>query len=174
MPIGSALVFLMAGPATNLATIGVVNKTFGKRVLFLYLLVISAGSILLGVLFDTFFGNAARELVVHHHHGTSWIKIVSGAFFVALMAWYAFQDLRDFFRNRPAQAAPEMEEMVLKVKGMTCKMCVKKIRDAMIDREEIKDVSVDLESGNVTVYGNHLEKEPLVHTVEDKGYTVLP
>ena len=37
MPTGAALVFLMAGPATNIATIGAVKRAFGGRVLAVYL-----------------------------------------------------------------------------------------------------------------------------------------
>ncbi|MEO5344079.1 MAG: SO_0444 family Cu/Zn efflux transporter [Gammaproteobacteria bacterium SHHR-1] len=49
---GTALVFLLAGPATNIATIGVLHKEMGWRSLWAYLLGISVSSILLGLLTD--------------------------------------------------------------------------------------------------------------------------
>jgi hypothetical protein len=52
MPPGAAIVFLMAGPATNMATIGVVAKVLGKGALFIYMSVIVVGSVLAGIFFD--------------------------------------------------------------------------------------------------------------------------
>jgi uncharacterized membrane protein YraQ (UPF0718 family) len=52
---GAAFVFLSAGPATNTVTIGVVKKMLGTRVLYIYLSVISIGSILFGLGLDMIF-----------------------------------------------------------------------------------------------------------------------
>jgi len=46
---GTVLVFLLAGPATNLATMGIIQREMGTRTLVLYLLGISLSSILLGL-----------------------------------------------------------------------------------------------------------------------------
>lgn len=50
---GAALVLLMAGPACNFASILVINKTFGKKTLFLYLLSIMIGAICAGLIIDS-------------------------------------------------------------------------------------------------------------------------
>lgn len=47
---GAALVLLLAGPATNLATIGVITGFLGRRSAFLYVMAISVISIALGAL----------------------------------------------------------------------------------------------------------------------------
>jgi len=49
---GAVLVFLLAGPATNLATMGVIGKEMGRQVLLAYLLGIAASSLLMGVALD--------------------------------------------------------------------------------------------------------------------------
>lgn len=49
---GAALVFLLAGPATNAATMGVVKKLFNTRALGIYLVMISACSLLMGFTLD--------------------------------------------------------------------------------------------------------------------------
>lgn len=54
LPPGAALVLLMAGPATSIASMVVVGKTFGKRTLFAYLFSIAAGAFFFGWLVDTF------------------------------------------------------------------------------------------------------------------------
>ena len=50
---GTVLVFLLAGPATNLATLAVVRKELGNQVLLAYLGGISLTSIMLGIATDT-------------------------------------------------------------------------------------------------------------------------
>lgn len=52
---GAALVFLMAGPATNMASVMVLGKTLGRRALTAYLLSIVAGAIAAGLVVDNFF-----------------------------------------------------------------------------------------------------------------------
>jgi len=49
---GAALVFLLAGPATNAATMGVVKNMFGTRALAIYLGMISICSLAMGALLD--------------------------------------------------------------------------------------------------------------------------
>ncbi len=49
---GTVLVFLLAGPATNIATLAVVKKELGKGVLAVYLLGIAVASIAFGLLTD--------------------------------------------------------------------------------------------------------------------------
>lgn len=52
---GAALVFLIAGPATNATTITVVGKTLGKRSLIIYLTSIAIVSLGLGFLYNVIF-----------------------------------------------------------------------------------------------------------------------
>lgn len=49
---GAALVFLLAGPATNAATINLVKNIFNTRALVIYLFMISATSLLMGFMVD--------------------------------------------------------------------------------------------------------------------------
>lgn len=54
---GTVLVFLLAGPATNLATMGVIQREMGMRTLVLYLAGISLSSILMGLAADWMLGS---------------------------------------------------------------------------------------------------------------------
>jgi len=49
---GAALVFLLAGPATNVATITVVTRLLGKRTTIIYLSTIMATSLFFGMMVD--------------------------------------------------------------------------------------------------------------------------
>ena len=52
---GAALVFLLAGPATNVASLTVLTGLLGKRATFLYLGSIAVFSLLFGLLVDSLY-----------------------------------------------------------------------------------------------------------------------
>ena len=85
---GAALVFLLAGPATNIASLVVLNSQFGRKVLASYLVSIAVISLLMGVAFDSLFGNGFSTPViaadVHEHGGTSLFKIGSSVLLLLL------------------------------------------------------------------------------------------
>ena len=61
---GTVLVFLLAGPATNLATMGVIQREMGMRTLMLYLVGISASSIIMGLATDWMLGRLGLSVDV--------------------------------------------------------------------------------------------------------------
>ena len=63
---GAALVLLMAGPATSIASMLVVGKAFGKRTLFAYLASIALGAIAFGFVVDTFFMDTFLSSMLPH------------------------------------------------------------------------------------------------------------
>lgn len=65
---GAAFVFLMAGPATNAATIAAVWKTLGKRATFIYLLTIIVLALLTGWMIDLIFINSTPLFMEHFQH----------------------------------------------------------------------------------------------------------
>ncbi len=93
---GAALVFLLAGPATNPATMGWVLKDLGVRSLVIYLVMISLFAVLMGVLVDAFIPSdliRVVELTGEHSHQGLWHTvggITLGALLtVALIRKYA-------------------------------------------------------------------------------------
>ncbi|MCQ2098405.1 MAG: SO_0444 family Cu/Zn efflux transporter [Fibrobacter sp.] len=77
LPPGAALVLLMAGPATSIASMVVVGKTFGKRTLAAYLFSIAAGAFLFGWLvdtfmMDTFLSSITMKGAACHGEGLNW------------------------------------------------------------------------------------------------------
>jgi len=77
---GAALVFLLAGPATNMATMAWVAKDLGWRALWSYLGAIAICSIAFGVALDALVGagvfggltESFAELTTAHEHGPAW------------------------------------------------------------------------------------------------------
>ena len=84
---GAALVFLLAGPATNVATVGVVNEFLGRRVLYVYLGSIALASLLMGRALSALYEALDLEAVVtlgsHMAHGPT--GTIAGALLVALL-----------------------------------------------------------------------------------------
>lgn len=91
---GAALVFLLAGPATNLATMAWVAKDLGWRALGAYLAAIAVSSVAFGVALDAmisrglFGGMTERfaEMGAGHEHGAAWWEVAFGVALVAMLA----------------------------------------------------------------------------------------
>jgi hypothetical protein len=87
---GAALVFLLAGPATNLATLAVLRKTLGVKAASVHLAVLGLSTLALGVLFDVLLsgslldiGELSTELVNSHDHAD--ISALSSAAAILLL-----------------------------------------------------------------------------------------
>ena len=74
-PLSAALIFLMAGPATNVATIGAIRQEFGTNVTAIYLGTVIIGSTVLGLGFD--FLLTSSVTATEHEHGPVWWSTIS-------------------------------------------------------------------------------------------------
>lgn len=92
---GAALVFLLAGPATNGATITVMLKVLGKRAAFLYLFAIAFSSLVLGYLVDRLYlglGLDIRAIVTEAGEVLpEWVGLGSAAVLLLFIARSFFQ-----------------------------------------------------------------------------------
>jgi len=86
---GAALVFLLAGPATNMSTIVVLWKFLGKRVLMIYLLSIVVVALGFGIWVDNYY--ISREIDPKATMGKatellpSWLKTVGAIVFIGFL-----------------------------------------------------------------------------------------
>ncbi|MCW8931567.1 MAG: SO_0444 family Cu/Zn efflux transporter [Gammaproteobacteria bacterium] len=70
---GTVLVFLLAGPATNIATIGVIQKEMGKGVVIAYLSGISICSIMFGYLTDWYINYNDFNVMSQMTEASEWM-----------------------------------------------------------------------------------------------------
>ena len=91
---GAALVFLMAGPATNAATIAVVRNVLGNKTFWTYLLSIIGGAFLFGTIINRLLPAewfSLGEHTLHHAHEhhllPMWFKTASALLMVALIVY---------------------------------------------------------------------------------------
>jgi len=91
---GTALVFMMAGPATNISTLGVIKSEMGSSVLIKYLLGISISAISFGLLLDwglQYFNiNIGQQMQHSHELLPFWLGLVC----VAILTFLAIKPLR--------------------------------------------------------------------------------
>ncbi|MCA9559252.1 MAG: permease [Myxococcales bacterium] len=166
MPLGAALVFLMAGPATNVATIGAVGRAFGRRVLGLYLGTLVFGSLLLGWAFDFVLADGAPTGVHDHVHGAAWWAVASAVVLVGLLAWFAATDLAAWLRRW--RAAPDVG-VTLGVDGMKCNACVRKVEGAVGALPGVTAVAVQREPDQVVVHGA-VTRDQIVGAIQSAGF----
>ena len=84
---GAALVFLLAGPATNISSIPVIAKALGWRSVIIYLLTISICALAFGMLTNGLYSWLALDIRAQITHGHHPIPLMAQTLFaVALLA----------------------------------------------------------------------------------------
>jgi uncharacterized membrane protein YraQ (UPF0718 family)/copper chaperone CopZ len=174
---GAALVFLIAGPATNAATMSVVSKMVGGKALAIYLIAIAAGSLGVGFLTDLFFGQFPALLPTlavdhtHQHEALSLFEIVTGAALGAVTVFHAVKPLVQRLRARPAE--PEGRP-ALTVPSMTCQHCVRTVSEAVSGVPGVSEVNVDLTKKRVSFdVAAGARTEDIVKAITAAGHEVV-
>lgn len=167
---GTALVFLIAGPATSIASMLVIGKSLGKKQLLFYLISIIIGSITCGLFIDyllprSWFDNSMLSDAISCNHSVtpSWIEIISASVFVLLLI-NAF--IMKLF-NR--QTVKNDGSIIYRINGMTCNHCKASVEKAIGALDNIEDVVVDLGSKTASVKGNP-DDEAVKKAVEEIGF----
>lgn len=179
---GALLVFLMAGPATNAATITVVGKNLGKKTLFIYLGSIIAGSILFGLILDYFFPESwfiAKVMSGEHSHHIlpNWFNVLSAILLVLFLGNVYLTRIMDWFKmskkkkeQKQAGFSLNVPSMVVGVEGMSCEMCKAKVEKGLGNIEEITQAVADPTTNKVEIYGDFSDGNKLKETIENLGY----
>ncbi|MEM9072066.1 MAG: permease [Myxococcota bacterium] len=161
-PPGAALVFLMAGPATNVATIGAVSRAFGARALGVYLVTIVVGSVALGWAFESLLPMSPH---VHaHDHDSSWIAAIAGLVLSGLVVFFAVSEVRARLGRRAVGSGPFVR---VDVEGLTCDGCVRKL-ETKLRAGDATEVRVDREAGIAAARG--LNEDELRALVRAAGF----
>ncbi len=171
LPAGAALVFLMAGPATNIATLGAVYRTLGRRSMFVYLTTIVAGSLLAGLAFNHLI--TADVAHVHaHDHTSDWWRTVCAIALAGLVGWFAFEDARRWFRKRTTSAQTDGPSITVNVSGMTCNGCAASLERALEGSDDVQSADVSFDQGTAVVCGT-ASLEQISDTAASAGFVVV-
>ena len=165
---GAAFVFLMAGPATNIATISVIRKTLGIKIVYIYLSTIFTCAIFFGALINKFI-IIYPNFIAHHMNHNNWLNILSG---ILLLAVCLYAVLKKFFNNDVIDEIDNKADVALIVKGMTCNHCKQTVAEAINACDGIQDVTINLESGETCIYGDNLNKQQIITSINNVGFSI--
>ena len=181
---GAALVFLMAGPATNAATITVISKVFGKKNSIIYLSTIIVSAFLFGTIINEFIPQhlfidyVSNQFTQHSNHEILpyWLKVSSSIIlFILIINVY----LRKYILKRKTNLATprnsdnqvhKLNETKIIVEGMTCNQCKSNIENNLISLQGIENATADLHKSIVTLYGKDINFDKIKDTVDGLGY----
>lgn len=173
---GAALVFLMAGPATNAATIAVLGKTMGKRSLAVYLATIIGGAVIFGLLTNWLLPTELILSKVMHIHGDShehsmlpdWFELLSALVLILSMIGGYF-----YLAFRKKQQMKAMEGKTYRVEGMTCSHCEASVKRGLEGIRGISSVMADNSHDTVKIFGAGYKLEKVKSTIEELGYKFI-
>ncbi|MEM7625084.1 MAG: SO_0444 family Cu/Zn efflux transporter [Planctomycetota bacterium] len=178
---GAVLAFLIAGPATNAATVSVTWRVMGRTTGLLYVGVVVAAAVAAGLGLDALFTVDSLRLPAAaldgHEHGMTWVDHLWA---VALMALLLPALLGRIASGSEAKSGdepatpPTPETQHLTITGMTCSHCSASVERSLREVPGVRDVIVDLRGGAAEVRGAGVEPAALVAAVEGLGFGVGP
>lgn len=188
---GAALVLLMAGPATNAASLLIVHKALGRSVQAFYVGAIVVGAVVFGLIADyllpaSWFTLPMAETLACHAHGgamhSGWLQTASGIVLSLLLVrafWVRFHSkghhhdhcgcTTDSCEN--TKNHPHMN--TYKIEGMMCNHCRMHVEKAIRAVAGVENVEVDLAAGTARVEGN-ADPAAIEAAVAEAGYTATP
>lgn len=175
---GAAFVFVMAGPATNAATIATVHKTMGRRAAIAYVATMAVSAFVAG--FAMNWATVAVGHAMHAEHAAhallpEWTRQLMGGLLAAIFIRAA---LADVLRRLGGKASQTQEstpaaDITLCVKGMTCTHCAESVKKALQAVDGVTRAEVDLRSGKASVWGTSVDESLLRSAVEKLGYSLV-
>lgn len=176
---GAAFVLLMAGPATNMASILVIGKVFGKRSLVIYLSSIILGAIGFGLIIDymlprVWFTEHLANVVTMPEccrPSTPIFNILCSIAFAAMLVWAFVAKRINSSKNKENQQTINTTIMKkeYKIKGMMCNHCKANVETNLAKVAGVTSVTVDLPSGTAYVEGNHNPSD-VIAMIKSLGY----
>jgi uncharacterized membrane protein YraQ (UPF0718 family)/copper chaperone CopZ len=187
---GAALAFLIAGPATNAATVSTTWKLLGKRSTLLYLATIALSAIICGMGLDwlmSYISIHLPEISSHSHHHMEEAGWISNLWAIALLGviglsyfWpsgeaadshnHVHEHENGDSSTMTESDNPASQRLEITVSGMTCSHCVAAVSRAIRECTGVKNVEVDLKKGRATIFGDHLDSQKLLDAVKSLGY----
>lgn len=172
---GAAFVFLMAGPATNAATISVIINSLGKKIVYVYISVIFISSIIFGLLINAFLDPNSLPMNMHHGHSHNIIWNIFSQLSVSGMIIITGYTLFSQFKGQSKNDVSNLNQSVdlsIIIKGMTCNHCKETATEAINSCHGVEDVSIDLESGQALISGKNIDEKEIITSINSVGFSV--
>ncbi len=177
---GAALVFLMAGPATNAATITVLNKVLGKKTTFAYLISIILGALVFGLLIDyslprewfTLKGLHA-QMGAHDGHFSLplWLQWGSSITLTLLIInGFIQKAIQKRKTTDDSTLVDETDNYLISVLGMSCNHCKNSVEKHIGALKNIDSAEVNLELKQLRISGKKIELTIIQKELESLGF----
>ena len=189
---GAALVLLMAGPATSIASMLVVGKAFGKRTLAAYLTSIALGALFFGFVIDTFFMDTFLASMLPHasaechgHGALGVLDYICAGLFALLIVYAKFAHKgcveHDEHHHHEGECHcnghhHEHEEPVVvtyRVLGMSCSHCKACVEKATLRLDGVLSAEADVANKELRVQwhgDDDVDETALKNAVEEAGF----
>lgn len=189
---GAALVLLMAGPATSIASMLVVGKAFGKRTLAAYLTSIALGALFFGFIIDTFFMDTFLASMLPHasaechgHGALGVLDYICAGLFALLIVYAKFAHKgcggHDEHHHHEGECRcnghhHEHEEPVVvtyRVLGMSCSHCKACVEKATLRLDGVLSAEADVASKELRMQwhgDDDVDETALKNAVEEAGF----
>ena len=189
---GAALVLLMAGPATSIASMLVVGKAFGKRTLAAYLTSIALGALFFGFIIDTFFMDTFLASMLPHasaechgHGALGVLDYICAGLFALLIIYAKFAHKgcggHDEHHHHEGECHcnghhHEHEEPVVvtyRVLGMSCSHCKACVEKATLRLDGVLSAEADVANKELRVQwhgDDDVDETALKKAVEEAGF----
>ena len=179
---GAAYVFLVAGPATNAASLAIITKALGRKTTVRYLVTIITGSLAFGFVMDLIYSRIGLSPfggAEHHIHADQ----TEGVFSIAVSVLFLIMLSGVFYRKLKAGKASrknpgvtghlmkEDEMTKIGIEGMSCGHCTASVEKALSMVKGIEKIDVSLEGGCALLEGDFNIGEAEA-AIENAGYSV--
>lgn len=169
---GAALVFLMAGPATNAATITVLRNALGKKTMWIYIISIILGALFFGTIINNLLPQEWFTIIgdMHKHHHEmlpNWLEWASSILLVALIINGFIQKSR---KNKKLITKNKAEEISITVNGMTCNHCKNSVEKQVSSMPNVKSANVILDKNKLIITGKNINIKNIKQEIESLGF----
>jgi len=173
---GAVFVFLMAGPATNAASINIVKNILGKKTMYYYLSLISSTAIIFGFILDSFASIPFSDMVhqSHEHSIDGYGSLLLAISFLFILGHSYIINYDEIKLNKKDQSESPVvqKKALLKVEGMTCSHCKESVETAVNGCTGVEETIVDLATGQVTILGKDFENKVIEEKIINRGFTI--
>jgi len=174
---GAVFVFLMAGPATNASSIAVIRNIMGKKILYIYLILIASVAVFFGVTFDLLFeiDSSILSQSVHDHHHENIFYVITAILFLAIMINAYLMKLKGSGLKSEVSVLDNrdhVQSIDFIVNGMTCSHCKESVDSAIRSIDADLKASIDLITGKVVVAGPNLNETAIKEKIKSRGFTI--
>lgn len=183
LPISAALVLLIAGPATNIATITTMRKVLGGKSTFIYVAGVILSTWIAAAIYHFFLDNGTLGIhSMSHEMALPWWKHLGGAVLLSLLIYpHIHQKAAKLLGKQKAasccsersdspKTATNMNTHTLSIQGMNCSHCENSVKNGLASLPHVKVVSVDKNASAATIQTDALDEAAIREKIASLGF----